>query len=51
LARGLQRCAQHLQVANVVGQQQDQAGVERFTLFVTQAVVGFDQVFIKLVAG
>ncbi len=47
----LQRFAQHFQIPNVVGQQQDQAGVERFALFVAQAVVGLDQVFIGLETG
>ena len=38
-------------MADVDGQQQDQAGVERLALFIAQALVGIDQVFIKIDTG
>ena len=50
-ARQLQRLAQHADVANLVGQQQDQSGVERLALFIAQVAVGVDQGFVKIVAG
>ena len=46
---GCQGFAQYAQISNVVGQQQDQAGVEGFALFVGQAIVRFDQRFVKVV--
>ena len=43
--------AQHVQVADVVGQQQQQAGLQQLALLVAEAAVGGDQRVVSLVAG
>ena len=49
-ARRVDGLPQHLQVADVVGQQQHQARVEQAALFVAEAAVGVDQLFVEVVA-
>jgi hypothetical protein len=45
------RFAQHVQVANVVGQQQQQTGLHQIALLVAEAAVGGNQRFVESVAG
>jgi hypothetical protein len=45
-----QRFAQRVDVADVVGQQKDQARVEQFRLLVGQVAMRIDQDFVEIVA-
>src|SRR5215813_1657021 len=49
LPRGAHCLAQHLHVANVVSQQQDQAGIDEGALLIGQATMQLDQCLVKVV--
>ena len=49
-ARMVQRCAQNIQITDLVGENEHKAGVERIALRITQTVMRFEQSLVERIA-